>query len=110
MVNVWALFSVNFYADKMAIHELRNLTVFKAFALHYMAPMASGVADTEQQQFLLLMRLLKKGIIIFYPMNGIKAVLPEIGRGGPIKGVWLVLFRAIHWSRRPLKPYRLACF
>ncbi len=52
-VEVGAFFAVYFDVDEMGVHGNGRFFIFKGFVGHHMAPVAGGVADTEQDGFVL---------------------------------------------------------
>ena len=50
----------------------------KDFALHNMAPVACRVADTEQDRFVLLLRLLQGFFAPWVPIYGVVGMLQEV--------------------------------
>ena len=78
-VEVRPLLAVHLDADKVVVHDARNVFVFERLALHHMTPVAGGIADAQQYGLVLfpsaLERLLAPGI----PLDRIVRVLAEIG-------------------------------
>ena len=52
VVDVWTLFAVYLYRNKMLVHEGRDILVLEGFALHDMAPVAGRIANAEQNRFI----------------------------------------------------------
>ena len=47
LVNIGTLFSIDFNANKMGIHDLCDLLLLKRFVLHHMTPMTGGVSNAD---------------------------------------------------------------
>ena len=62
LVNVRALFAIDFYIDEMCIHQCSDFLVFKTFVFHHMAPMASRITHTDEHQLILRFGLFKNVI------------------------------------------------
>src|SRR6478735_6786304 len=72
LIYIGAFFTINLDADKMFVHYGCCVFVFKALALHHMAPMASRVANTHQYQLVFAFGLLKS---LFAPLNPVYRVV-----------------------------------
>jgi len=48
MIQVGPFFTIDLDVDKMLVHELCGIGVFKAFPFHHMAPMTGSIADADQ--------------------------------------------------------------
>ena len=78
LVHVRALFAVHFDADKMFVQELRRRFVLKRLALHDVAPMAGGVADAEENGFVLVARFGEGRLTPGKPIHRIVRVLEQV--------------------------------
>src|SRR6516225_4125495 len=78
VVYIGALFAVYFNGDKMLIHEASDVFILKGFVLHDMTPVAGGVADTEQDGFVLLLRFLQRFFAPWIPIHGVVRVLKQV--------------------------------
>ena len=58
-VDVWPLFAVDFDVDEILVHDGGDFLAFEAFALHDVAPVASGVAHAQEDQLVCFPRSLK---------------------------------------------------
>src|SRR6266480_7181664 len=77
-VYIWSFFTIYFNRDKMLIHEASDVFILEGFALHDMAPVAGRVANTEQDGFVLLLRLLQGFFAPWVPIYGVVRVLQEV--------------------------------
>jgi hypothetical protein len=50
LVNIRPLFAIDFDIDEQLVHDTRGGVVFKTLVRHHMAPMASRIADREQDR------------------------------------------------------------
>ena len=48
MVDIWALFAVNFDVDEEGVHHRCDVWILEALMGHDMAPVTGGVADRKQ--------------------------------------------------------------
>jgi hypothetical protein len=79
-VDVGTLFAVDLDADEVLVHQGRRLLVLEALALHDMAPVAGRVADRDQQRDVALVCPAQCLLSPRQPVDGVVAVLQEIGR------------------------------
>src|SRR5947207_4658318 len=78
VINVGSFFTIYFNGDKMLIHQASYVFVLEGFALHDMAPVAGRVANTEQDGFVLLLRLLQGFFAPWVPIYGVVGMLQEV--------------------------------
>src|SRR2546430_8436427 len=78
VVYVGSFFTIYFNGDKMLIHQASYVFVLEGFALHDMAPVAGRVANTEQDGFILLLRLLQGFFAPWVPIYGVVGMLQEV--------------------------------
>src|SRR5258708_3047505 len=78
LVDIGPFFAVYLDADKMLIHDLRDRLILKRFALHYVAPMARGVANADQNGFVLSHGPLRCLSSPFIPIHRITGMLQQI--------------------------------
>jgi hypothetical protein len=79
MIDIGALLAIDLDVYEKLVHDGRGRFVFKAFMRHYMAPMAGGIADREQDRFVLRLCFLERRGAPHPPVHGILGVLQEIG-------------------------------
>ena len=80
-VEIGAFFAVDLDVDKVLVHLGRDGVVFEAFVRHDMTPVAGGIADREQDRFVLASGLTERGLVPGLPMHGIVLVLGEVEAG-----------------------------
>src|SRR5205807_10193645 len=78
VIYVGSFFTINFNRNKMLIHQASDVFVLEGFALHDMAPVAGRVANTEQDGFVLLLRLLQGFFAPWVPIYGVVGMLQEV--------------------------------
>jgi hypothetical protein len=78
LVQVWALLAVDLDIHKVLIHERSDRRVFEGFMLHYMTPMASRVADAEQNGFVLCLGFRQGFLAPCIPIHRIMGMLEEV--------------------------------
>ena len=71
----------------MLVHHGGDFLVFEGFVLHDVAPMAGGVADGEEDEFVFLFREGECLIAPWQPVYGVVGVLEEVGGGFLGEGV-----------------------
>lgn len=79
MIQIRPFFSVNFDVDVVLIHQLGGLIVFEGFVRHDVTPVTGGVADTEEDRFVLFFGESKSFFSPWIPVYGIVSVLEEVG-------------------------------
>ena len=77
-VDVRPLFAVHLDADEMLVEVGRNLVVQKRLPLHHMAPVATGIAHREKNQFPLLLRLGQRLVPPGIPVHRVVGMLQQI--------------------------------
>jgi hypothetical protein len=79
-VDVRALLPIDLDVDEQAVHHPGDVGVLEALVGHDVAPVASRIPDGEEDRAVLLggrgERLVAPGV----PVDGVVAVLPEVGR------------------------------
>ena len=90
VINVRTFFAIDLDANKMVIHELAYLNITKCLLLHDMTPVARAVANADQNEFVILLRLFPRLITPRPPIDGILAVLKEVRRDGVDETVGLM--------------------
>ncbi len=53
LVDIGAFFAIDLHIDEQRIHQRRGFGIREAFVVHHMAPVARGIADREQDRFVL---------------------------------------------------------
>lgn len=81
LVDIGALFAVDFDVDEEVIHQFGDGGVFEALAFHDVAPVAGGVADREEDGLVFGAGAVKGFGAPGIPVDGVVLVLEEI-RGG----------------------------
>ena len=79
-VNVGALFAIHFDADKVGVEEGGDGAVLEGFAFHDVAPVAGGVADTEENGFVFRFGAGEGLVAPREPVHRVVLVLEEVGR------------------------------
>ena len=80
-VHIAAFFAVNFYIDKIAVHDGGYLGIFKTFVFHYVAPMASAVTNANEQGFVLFAGQGKGLVAKGQPLHRVVGVLQQVRTG-----------------------------
>ena len=88
LVDVGALLTVDLDADDEVVLDGCDRFVLERFALHDVAPVAGGVADADEDGFVLGSGAGPGFIAPGVPVDGIVGVLQEVGRGLPGKSIW----------------------
>ena len=87
LVDVGALLSVHLDADVMLVQIVCDSCVFEGFMGHDVTPVAGGIANAEQDGFIVRLCRLKSFCTPRVPVNGMVGVLTEIERVGVVKTV-----------------------
>src|SRR5579875_3721204 len=98
-INIRALFAVYLDADKMLIHEPRDLLVLEGLAFHHMAPVAGGVADAEQDGFIFGPCFFESFLAPGIPVNRIMSMLQQIRACLVNKAVSMFMFFLLYLCR-----------
>ena len=96
-VDVGALLAVDLDRHEALVHERGDLRVLEGLALHDVAPVAGRVADRHEQRAVLLARAAQRLLAPRQPVDGVVAVLEEVGRRLPGE-------RVGHGSTLPARP------
>ncbi len=84
-VEVRAFFPVNLDINEEPVHHPGDPFIFKGFALHYVAPVAGGIADAQQNRFVLRFCPRQGFLPPRVPLDRIVRMLEEVGTGFPGK-------------------------
>ena len=87
-VDVGTLFAIDFDVDEELVHHLRGAGVLKAFMRHHMAPVASRVADGEQDGLAGPLRFGECFRTPGPPMDRVVLVLKQIGAGLVLQSIF----------------------
>ena len=71
-------FAVDFDADKLVVHKLGDLRVFKRLVLHDVAPVTSRVTYRKEDRLVLLLGCCKSSLTPRPPINRVRRVLKQI--------------------------------
>jgi len=101
-VQIGTFLPVNFYVHKQGIHLFRSNPILERLMGHHMAPVASGIADGEQNRLVLTTCQFQRALVPRMPSNRIMGMLQQIGACffGQMVGRIVVLHGAI--SPRPI--------
>ncbi len=77
-IHVRALLPVDLDADDRLVHQFGDLGILEDLPFHYMAPVAGGIADGEQNRLVFLPRLGKRFLAPWIPVNRVMRVLEQI--------------------------------
>ena len=77
-IDVGPFLSVDLDVHEQLVHERRGVGILKALMRHYMAPVASRVADREQYGPVKPLRLCERLLAPGPPMHGVVLVLLEV--------------------------------
>ncbi len=80
-VDVGPLLAVDLHAHVQPVHQLRDGLVRERLVLHHVAPVAGAVADREQDRHVPLARGRERLVAPRVPVDGVRGVLEEVGRG-----------------------------
>ncbi len=98
LVQVRPLLAVNLDVDEVVVHHAGGGLVLEGFVRHHVTPVASGVADRQEDRLVLVLRLLQSGVVPGLPMHGIVGVLAQVRAGLPVEPVGHVReFPRIEW-------------
>ena len=86
-VDVGPFFAVNFYVDEEIVHETCDGVVFEAFVRHDVAPVTCGVADTQQDRFVVSGCFCEGVRAPDLPVHRIVLVLDKVGARGGVEDV-----------------------
>ena len=78
-VDVGSFFTVNLYANKGPVKQVCNLLVTEAFVLHYVAPVATGIADAYKKGLVFSFGFVKGFLSPWEPVNRIVSVFEKVG-------------------------------
>ena len=81
VVDVRPLLAVHLDVDEPLVHQRRGVRILERLVRHHMAPVAGGVADRQQDRFVLRSRLLQRRRPPRAPVHRIVRVLQQIRRG-----------------------------
>ena len=73
-----AFLFVHLNADKIAVQNRGNFFILKAFALHNMAPVASGITDAQKYGLIFSFCFLEGFLAPWIPVHGVVNVLKEV--------------------------------
>ena len=76
LIDVGALLAVDLDGDEVGVEQRGDGGVFKRFVGHDVAPVAGGVADAQEDRFLLGACAGKSGLTPRQPVHGVVGVLP----------------------------------
>ena len=82
MVDVGALLPIDLDVHEELVHDGGRCRILEALMRHHMAPMAGGIADREQNGAVAAFRLGEGLRTPFPPVDGVVAMLEQIGAGG----------------------------
>ncbi len=80
-VYVRALLAVDLDSDEALVHDIGDLGVLEGLMRHYVAPVAGGVTDRDEQRAVLLARAREGLLAPGVPVDRIVLVLEEVRRG-----------------------------
>jgi hypothetical protein len=80
-VDVRALLAVDLHADEGFVHQRGRALILEGLVLHYVAPVAGGVADRHEQRLVLGPGALECDGSPGQPIDGIGGVLAQVGGG-----------------------------
>ena len=81
LIEIRALFPVDFNIDEQLVHQARDLFVLERLALHHMTPVTGGIADAQQDRFVFRLGLLERLLTPAIPIHRIMRVLQQIRTG-----------------------------
>jgi len=81
LIEIGALFSVDFDRNEVLIEQLSDACVFEGLALHDVTPMARRVADTQKDGLVFSLSLGESLFAPGKPIHRIPGVLEEVGTG-----------------------------
>ena len=79
-INIRPFFPVDFNGDVVFVEDLCHLRIFKGFVRHDMAPVACGIANAEEDGFVLLFRPVQSLCTPGIPVYRVVLMLKQIGR------------------------------
>ena len=87
LVDIRPLFAVDLDVDEVAVHCRSNAVVLEALMRHDMAPVASRIADGEQDRLVVPFRRRERRVGPGLPVDRVVPVLQQIGAGFRAEGV-----------------------
>ncbi len=90
-VNVGALVAIDLYGDEMFVDNFGDFSVFVAFAVDDVAPVAPDGADIEEDGFVFGLGAGKSGVAPFVPVDGLVGGGAQVGAGGIFQAVFGVI-------------------
>ena len=81
LVDVRPLFAIDLDIDEALVHERRRGFILEGFVRHYVAPVTGGIADREQNGFVLAPRQRQRLLTPGVPVHGVASVLTQVGAG-----------------------------
>ena len=78
-VNVGTLFFIHFNGHEIFVQDFGNFKIFKALMCHYMAPVASTVANAQKDGLVLRPCLGKRLLSPWIPVHRVFCVLEKVG-------------------------------
>ena len=78
-VDVGPLLAIDLDADEVLVQELCDFRVFEALPLHHMAPVATGIADREEDHLAFAFGLFERFRPPRKPIDRVVGVLQEVG-------------------------------
>src|SRR6185437_12336496 len=106
LIEIRSFFPVYLNTDKPSVHEFCNGLVFKGLPFHHMAPVASGIADREQDGAIFFIGKLQGFRSPGIPVYGVVGMLQQIRAGFVNKTIGTaVILRSIHgfWTVSSMK-------
>jgi hypothetical protein len=74
-VHVRALLAIYFHVDKVPIHDRRDIRILERLVRHDVAPVAGGIADTDEKRLVLARGALEGLRAVRIPVNRIAGML-----------------------------------
>ena len=81
LVKVRALLAVDLDRNEVAVEDLRHRLVLEGLVFHYVAPVAGGVADAQEDQLVLATGELQGLLAPGKPLHGVLGVLKQVRAG-----------------------------
>jgi len=81
LIQVRALFAVDFDVDEQLVHQGRGGRIFEGFVGHHMAPMAGRIADRQENGLVLLLCPPQGRLAPGIPLHRIVGVLQQVRAG-----------------------------
>ena len=108
LVQIRPFLPIHFNADKLLVHDLGDPVVLEGLAFHHMTPVASGVADGEENRFVHRSGAVEGFLPPRIPVYRVVGMLEEVGTCLMNETVGWTVPGLLRHGHSPYHPLRLA--